>query len=57
MRRSLLFMPANSPSMLQNSRNIVSSVPKHETLITEYSEAYSYFNPEFANAYSPTVVI
>ena len=36
-------------SMLQNSRNIVSSVPKHEALITEYSEAYSYFNPEFAN--------
>lgn len=35
-------------SMLQNSRNIVSSVPKHETLITEYSEAYSYFNPEYA---------
>lgn len=36
-------------SMLQNSRNIVSSVPKHETLISEYSEAYSFFNPEFAN--------
>lgn len=36
-------------SMLQNSRNIVSSVSKHETLISEYSEAYSYFNPEFAN--------
>ena len=29
--------------------DIVSSVSKHETLITEYSEAYSYFNPEFAN--------
>lgn len=36
-------------SMLQNSRNIVSSVPKHETLISEYSEAYSFFNPEFTN--------
>lgn len=36
-------------SMLQNSRNIVSSVSKHETLISEYSEAYSYFNPEYAN--------
>ena len=35
-------------SMLQNSRNIVNSVSKHETLITEYSEAYSYFNPEYA---------
>ena len=42
-------MNAYINSMLQNSRNIVSSVPKHETLITEYSEAYSYFNPEFAN--------
>lgn len=36
-------------SMLQNSRNIVSSVSKHETLISEYSEAYSYFNPEYAS--------
>lgn len=36
-------------SMLQNSRNIVSSVSKHETLISEYSEAYSYFNPEYVN--------
>lgn len=36
-------------SMLQNSRNIVNSLPKHESLISEYSEAYSYFNPEFAN--------
>lgn len=35
-------------SMLQNSKNIVNSVSKHETLITEYSEAYSYFNPEYA---------
>lgn len=42
-------MNAYINSMLQNSRNIVNSVPKHETLITEYSDAYSYFNPEYAN--------
>lgn len=34
-------------SMLQNSKNIVNSVPKHEALITEYTDAYSYFNPEY----------
>ena len=32
-------------SMLQNSRNVVNSVSKHETLIKEYSGAYEYFNP------------
>ena len=33
-------------SMRQNSKNIVNSVPKHQTLITDYGEAYNYFNPE-----------
>lgn len=42
-------MNAYINSMLQNSRNIVGSVSKHEALISEYSEAYSYFNPEFAS--------
>lgn len=36
-------------SMRQNSKNIVNSVPKHETLISEYTEAYNYFNPEQAD--------
>ena len=36
-------------SMRQNSKNIVNSVPKHETLIKEYGEAYNYFNPEQAD--------
>lgn len=44
-------------SMLQNSKNIVSSVPKHETLITEYSSAYNYFNPEYANKIDNKAVV
>lgn len=36
-------------SMLQNSKNVVSSVSKHEALILEYSDAYKYFNPEFVS--------
>ena len=36
-------------SMRQNSKNIVNSVPKHEALITEYTDAYNYFNPEQAD--------
>ena len=36
-------------SMRQNSKNIVNSVGKHEALITEYTEAYNYFNPEQAD--------
>lgn len=33
-------------SMLQNSRNIVNSVEKHQTLITQYEEAIQELNPD-----------
>jgi hypothetical protein len=42
-------------SMLQNSKNIVKSVSKHEALIAEYSDAYNYFNPEFNKIDDKTV--
>ena len=42
-------MNAYINSMRQNSKNIVNSVPKHEALITEYTDAYNYFNPEQAD--------
>lgn len=34
-------------SMLQNSKNIVESVEKHKTLITQYEAAYKQLNPSF----------
>ena len=33
-------------SMLQNSKNIVNSVEKHQTLITQYEEAIQELNPD-----------
>ena len=33
-------------SMLQNSRNIVNSIEKHQTLITQYEEAIQELNPD-----------
>ena len=35
-------------SMLQNSRNIVNSVDKHKTLITQYEKVYKELNPNIA---------
>lgn len=35
-------------SMLQNSRNIVASVDKHKTLISQYEAAYKQLNPNIA---------
>ena len=33
-------------SMLQNSKNIVNSIEKHQTLITQYEEAIQELNPD-----------
>jgi hypothetical protein len=36
-------------SMLQNSKNIVNSVDKHKTLITQYEQVLGELNPNVAN--------
>ena len=36
-------------SMLQNSRNIVNSVDKHKSLITQYEKVLGELNPNVAN--------
>jgi division protein CdvB (Snf7/Vps24/ESCRT-III family) len=36
-------------SMLQNSKNIVNSVDKHKTLITQYEKVLGELNPNVAN--------
>lgn len=35
-------------SMLQNSRNIVNSIDKHKTLITQYEKVYKELNPNIS---------
>ena len=43
-------------SMLQNSRNIVNSVEKHKTLITQYEQAYRDLNPNISGRNSDSAI-